>query len=332
MAGICKWAIEVDNREVRVGQHVRRAVRVATSLGIVVYILVDVDRRDLVHALAHVEATPILAALAIYLAAQGLSAVKWWLLGRSVGLDRPLADYGRFYFIGMFLNLFGPSTIGGDVARGLYLGDGQRVGLALNSVLFDRVSGLALLMAVGAVALLVFPGYGLPWPLTAAIIAGGVGLVFGWWLCPRLVRFLPAGHRIRRLVETDLEPFWRDRRLLARVAIVSIVFHLAQVGVQWLLVRAAGAEVPLSYCLIYHPVISVMTALPVSVAGLGVREGGYLYFLTRIDIDDSIAVTVGLLWFALTVIGGLLGGALFFLSGARLPRLSGASTEELNAA
>jgi hypothetical protein len=307
----------------------RRALRIATSLGIVAYILVDVDRPDLVHAFSNVRPRPFAVALAIYLAGQVLSAGKWWVLGRSVGLDRPLGQYIRFYFLGMFFNLFGPSTIGGDVARGLYLAGGQRPELALNSVLFDRVSGLALLMALGALGLLAFPGFGLPWPLTAGIVAGGTALVLGWWSCPRLVRFLPPGSRVVRLVETELGPFWRDRWLLARAAAISVVFHLSQVVVQWMLVQAAGARVPLSYCLVFHPVISVMTALPVSVGGLGVREGGYLYFLTRIDVDDSIAVTVGLLWFALTVIGGLLGGALFVGSGAELPRLRVAAAERL---
>jgi uncharacterized membrane protein YbhN (UPF0104 family) len=186
---------------------------------------------------------------------------------------------------------------------------------------FDRVSGLAVLMALGAVALLAFPDYGLPWPLTAGLVAGGLALVVGWWISPRLVRLLPETNRFRRQVEDELGPFWGDRRLLARVVVVSLAFHLTQVGVQWVLVRAADSAVPFSYCLVYHPVISLMTALPVSVSGLGVREGGYLYFLTRINLDDSIAVTVGLLWFAVTVLAGLIGGALFFASGAELPRL-----------
>jgi uncharacterized membrane protein YbhN (UPF0104 family) len=169
--------------------------------------------------------------------------------------------------------------------------------------------------------LLAFPVYHLPQALTAAIIGGGVLLVLGWWTCPRLVRLLPEGNRLRRQVETELGPFWRDRRLLLRVAAVSLLFHLIQVTVQWELARAAGVTLPFSYCLVYHPVISVMTALPVSVAGLGVREGGYLYFLTRIHVDDSFAVTIGLLWFAVTVLAGLVGGAIFVASGAVLPRL-----------
>jgi glycosyltransferase 2 family protein len=300
---------------------VRWLLRVLVSIGIVVYILVDVDTGDLLRALTGVRLGLVAGALGLYLVGQVLSAYKWALLGRSVGFRQRFGDYLRFYFIGMFFNVFGPSTIGGDVVRALYLGDGRRPGLAANCVFFDRASGLAVLMALGAAALLAFPGYGFPWPLTAFIIGGGGALVLGWWMCPRLVRLLPEQNRLRRQVENELEPFWRDRRLLVRVAAVSLMFHLTQVLVQWTLVRAAGATVPLSYCLIYHPVISAMTALPVSLGGFGVREGGYLYFLTRIDVDDSVAVTVGLLWFVVTLVAGLGGGALFVASGAELPRL-----------
>jgi uncharacterized membrane protein YbhN (UPF0104 family) len=88
-----------------------------------------------------------------------------------------------------------------------------------------------------------------------------------------------------------------------------------------MLARAAGADVPFSYCLVFHPMLSVMLALPVSIGGFGVREGGYLYFLGLINVDDSIAVTIGLLWWAVTVVAGLLGGALFLATGAKLPKL-----------
>ncbi len=306
-------------------------MRVAVTAALAAYIVAVVDLGAVGRTLARVRPGAAGAAFALYVLGQALSAYKWALLGRSVGLERPLADYTRFYFIGMFVNLLGPSTVGGDMARGLYLGAGRRPGLALNSVLFDRLSGLALLMALGAVALVLFPGYGLPWPLAAIVVASGAALLLGWWTCPWLVRFLPQRHRVRRLVEGDLAPFWRDRRLLARVAALALVFHLSQAGVQYLLTRAAGIAVPFSYCVVYHPVISVMAALPVSVAGLGMREGGYLYFLTRIGIPGSTAVTVGLLWFSVSVLAGLLGGVLFVASGAELPRLRGGRAEEASA-
>lgn len=299
----------------------RWLLRVGVSAGIIAYILVDVDNTDLRAALAAVRVQDLILPVIIFLAGQALSGIKWGMLGRSVGLDKSWLEYVRFYYIGAFFNVFGLSTIGGDVVRGLYLGDGRRPVLALNSVIFDRVTGLALLMATGAAALIAFPQYDFPWLLSAGCIAGGLALVVGWWTCPRLVRILPHNNRIRRQVEDDLAPFWRDTALLLRVSAVSIVFHLSQVAVQYYIARAAGAQLPFSYCLIIHPMLSLMMAMPVSIGGFGVREGGYLYFLTRIHIEDSIAVTMGILWFAMTAATGIIGGAIFLLSGAELPRL-----------
>lgn len=296
-------------------------LRAAISIAVLAYILIAVDRGDLWRAASSVHPAALVLPFGLYLVGQVLSAVKWWMLGTAVGLSSPLADYVRFYFIGMFLNVFGLSTLGGDVVRGLYLGGGHRPALALDSVVFDRVSGLAILMAMGALALLAFPGFHLPAGLSAALIAGGLGLVIAWWTCPLLVRLLPPGNRVRRQVEDDLAPFWTDRRMLVLSSLVSVVFHLSQVGVQWLLARAAGAPIPFSYCLVMHPVLSVMMALPISLGGFGVREGGYLWFLRRIGVDDSVAVTVGLLWWLMSALSGIVGAAVFLASGAELPRL-----------
>src|SRR5262249_61025927 len=84
-------------------------------------------------------------------------------------------------------------------------------------------------------------------------------------------------------------PFWRDRWLLVVVSALSAAFHLSQVGVQYLLARAAGTRLPVSYCLIMHPVLSLMTALPLSVGGVGGREGGYPYFLTPRGMHHAVA-------------------------------------------
>jgi uncharacterized membrane protein YbhN (UPF0104 family) len=163
-------------------------------------------------------------------------------------------------------------------------------------------------------------------------MAGGLGLAVGWWTCPRLVGLLPVRNRFRRLVQHDLAPFWRDRRLLAWISVLSAIFHLSQVGVQYLLARAAGTSLPFSYCLIMHPVLSLMLALPISIGGFGVREGGYLYFLTRIDVDDSIAVTMGLLWWLMTAVSGAIGALAFVASGTALPRLRSRAAERVRGA
>jgi hypothetical protein len=300
----------------------RWVVRVVVSFGLAGYILTrQVAWGDVRAAMAGVDVRLVGLASLIYLAGQCVSAAKWRVLGRSVGFERSLGTYTRFYFIGMFFNVFGPSTLGGDLVRSLYLGDGRRPVLAVSSVVFDRMSGLAVLMAMGAITLLAEPQYQFPWPLTAAVVAGGIGLIFAWWTLPMLVCLLPTHNRIRRQVEHDLAPFWRDRGMLMRVVALAACFHLSQVVLQWVLARAAGAAVPFTYCLVFHPLLAFVTALPVSVSGLGIREGSYLVFLGRIGVAEPVAVTVGLLWWMVTLVGGVVGGIVFLGAGARLPRV-----------
>src|SRR5262249_59597548 len=102
--------------------------------------------------------------------------------------------------------------------------------------------------------------------------------VGGWWTRPGSGRPRPPGNRLRYQVEHDLAPFWRDRRLLVWTSALSLVFHLSQVVVQWLLARAAGTSLPFSYCLVMHPMLSLMMALPLSIRGLCAPEHGSPHF------------------------------------------------------
>src|SRR5262249_62009548 len=109
----------------------------------------------------------------------------------------------------------------------------------------------------------------LPWVLSGASCVCGLTFVAGWAPSPCVVLLRPPGNRLRYQVEHDLAPFWRDRRLLVWTSALSLVFHLSQVVVQWLLARAAGTSLPFSYFLVMHPILSLMMALPLSIAGFG---------------------------------------------------------------
>ena len=97
----------------------RWGLRIATTLGIVVYILVDVDRGHLWEAITGVQLPWVAAAVGVYLAGQALSSLKWMMLGHSVGLPGSYREYSRFYFTGMFFKRrsiaaasYSPITIG----------------------------------------------------------------------------------------------------------------------------------------------------------------------------------------------------------------------------
>src|SRR4029077_3153164 len=99
-----------------------------------------------------------LAAVALYLVTQLVSAWRWQILAWPLGFRRPLWQYAGFYFIGMFFNLLLPTSVGGDVVRAWYLDgkSGRRLSAFL-SVFMDRLSGLVVLVALAGLASLVSP-------------------------------------------------------------------------------------------------------------------------------------------------------------------------------
>lgn len=301
-----------------VGDRARWLARLAFSAGVLIFLIHRAKVQGIADAFGNVRAGLVLVALGLYLGGQLVSARKWQMLARALNFRASYREYASFYFMGMFVNLLGPATIGGDLARGLFLGGRGRRTLALTSVLFDRVSGLVVLVLLGFAALLIFRQWALP-PVLVVLAAGMIVLLLSsWWILPRAVAFFfPSRHRVRLVVERDLRPFWSDGRLLGRIAAVSVSFHLIEVTVQYVLARALGLELPFSYCLVFHPAVSVITAIPISVAGLGLREGGYVFFLGLVGIREPAALAFGLAWFTIMVLGALPGGVLLLLRNGR---------------
>jgi hypothetical protein len=202
-------------------------------------------------------------------------------------------------------------------ARYLAGGSGRWVGAAY-TVIFERLCGLVALAALLLVALAGFGGQGLP----AGIVAGATGVsslvVAAWWAGPLLVRWsYPT-------IEPALEALWRNRRVLLPAAFLSLAVHVGQVLAVWLVLKACRLEAPLSYCLVVHPIVAMLAAAPVSLAGLGVREASYVYFFARLpDVSGHAATAFALLWFALLLASSLVGGAVFLVSARPEPMLSG---------
>ena len=300
----------------------KRVLKLLTSALLLTGLLFLADPKAALSVLQRTDPLLLAAAFLLYLAGQALSAVKWKQLTEVVGFQASIMRHLRFYFTGIFFNAFGLGTVGGDVVRALYLSrfEGPH-GAALNTVVADRASGLLVLLAFALTALLLFRKYDLPtvvyWPpvlLCATVLAG-------WQSAPLVLRLLPTDHRVRRFYEYDLVPYWNDRHLMLRVAALSAVFHLSQIAVLILLAAAIGLTIPLSYFFVFGPLVNIFSALPISWNGLGVREGGYLYFLGHIGISGEQSIVYGLLWLVLLVLSGAVGGLVVFMGRHEVPDL-----------
>lgn len=293
-----------------------RWFQIALSLGLFALLFHSLDFDVFRQQLAAAQLEWVAVAFVGYLLSQILSAYKWQLLALPLGFYYSLRVFSVYYFVGMYLNLFVPSTIAGDVGRGLLLATrGGRVPAAVQSVFADRISGLVMLLWVSAVGFLLFGPTVLPAVVAYGVIAAAILAVGGWWIAPRVVPALfSPGHVFHRLWEKLVQPYHDHAALLGYACAVSFGFHCFQLSLQVALAYALNLSVPLWYLILFVPLVHLMSALPVSFGGLGVRESGYVMFLALIGIGRHEALTFGFLWSTLVLGAGLVGGIVLLLS------------------
>jgi glycosyltransferase 2 family protein len=258
------------------------------------------------------------AALAIYLASQLASGWRWAELARPLGFNYSRLRYMQLYFEGMFFNLCLPSSIGGDVLKAYWLAPNTagRV-LAGCTVLADRAVGLVGLCVIGVTALTtrafalsipaaILVGIGL---VTAALVAVSLGLRMLKWFAG----LLPAESRPARLAE-QLMPYHDRPEVFRRSIGWGLVVQSLNVLVVAEIGHAIGLGIPLGAYCVAVPAVALLTTLPLSISGVGVREGGLAWLLASYGVSEELGVTLGLLWFLTAIVGGMVGGCVYFLS------------------
>jgi len=312
-------------------------VKLLVSGGLLAYFFSRVHPERFLHTFASANYSWIALALVVYLFTQMVSAVRWAALARPLGIETPFKDLLKYYLIGMFFNLFAPGTVGGDVSRIFYLvrddeahakGRAVTTTLAAISVLMDRAIGMIVLVWLGAAGLLLFPEYAVPPAVRSVTLLLAAGFVSAILLLPLLRRVLPEdGHPTVVKIRLALRSYRTQWRALAVAAMLSLIVHLIQAWMHLVMGRALGIDLPYSFCLIVYPLVGTFAAIPVSLNGLGLREGGYIYLLAVIGIGSEKGIAFGLLLFLIVAVDSLIGGVLFLLQ--KSPKSVGVVAEKV---
>lgn len=246
-----------------------------------------------------------------------LLAHRWSILAAGVGFHRPFMKMVQYCYVGMFLNSFLPSTIGGDFGRCYYLSKGTgRYLHALSSVVVDRALGLAVLLGFATLGILFGPGgSGLPMSLKVPIFIATFGVIIILPIMPKLsTRFLGEENWLsRKLNQSTASVYWHNKKLMGTALFLAIVFQVFCVCTHICvgLALGLGDTVPLWYYFVFYPSVAVLGFITPSVNGIGVREWAYTYFLTLSNVDRNTAVTYALIWLGLNTVLTVAGGIVY---------------------
>jgi uncharacterized protein (TIRG00374 family) len=295
------------------------ALRIVVSMGILAWLGSRMDWSHVVEAFRGLRWGYWVAAVGLYVVCQLLCCVRWMWLSRPLGFQQSLARFSSIYFVGMFFNLFLPTSVGGDAVRAVYLanGSGRRMP-AILSVLLDRISGVIVLIGLACVAAALSP-VELPAQFRFAIYGLGSCAALGLLSLPliaRLAEALPERNKLRRLIGRVRESvaLLRSRPdILVGTTLLSIVVQVLNAVLVWLVGLALNLVVPAVYYGVAAPMVTLVTLIPISLNGMGLREGGMVLFLGPAGASAANAVTLAFLWFLVQTTTSLFGAGVYLL-------------------
>jgi uncharacterized membrane protein YbhN (UPF0104 family) len=308
-----------------VSKFIRLGIRFGISVVLLGWVAAKTDWAKFGAAFTSLRLEFWLAAVGLYALGQTVSALRWQIITRALGFDHGAGQLTRLYFIGTYFSLLLPTSVGGDVIRAWYLDNrsGRRL-KAFLSVFLDRLSGLMVLLAIGCLAVLLSPVKLEPWiiwsiwGMTACAVLGLVTL-------PLVAGWLRLGEGRVEQIKITLG-LLRQPRVLAGTTLLALIVQGLSVVNVWLIGLALHLEVPASYYWILTPMVSLLTMLPISVAGTGVRELSTALMLAPLGVGHDLAVSLALLWFAVFAVVSLAGG-IVYLVGRSAPPAAGLSGE-----
>jgi glycosyltransferase 2 family protein len=312
-------------------QAVTLGLRLAVSAGMLAVLITKVpsfNPADMVPQWSVGTAMWLSLAALLTLAGIILSALRWQKVLGALDIDAGLPRLMSHYLAGQFVSNVLPTTIGGDVLRVSRLSrdTGESPG-TFASVVLERLTGWLVLPVITIIGFTVNPGlrhlgtatrvalmlaFGTLVLLAAVLVAAGSSRLGG--------RFATTGgwRRFVGAVHLGVDRLRSDPGAAANVLVAGFAYQLALVLSAVAAARALGLQpAGLTALLAFFPAVLIAQVLPISMSGLGVREGAFVLFLQPLGVAQQEAIALGLLLYMLNLVVSLLGAPAFAAGGRR---------------
>lgn len=281
----------------------------------------------------------LLPAFCMLLCEVGITAAKWNVLLKRRDICAGFFNILRVVFVSNFLSLVFPTAVGADALR-IYLLKRQNNSLthATGSLIADRLLGLAALITLSLAGIPLasryMAGNTVPATVMALSLTAFAAIVLlasnaAPLICERLSKYLAGASLPDRIkvpslkitnfvqdVHASTMGFARVPGTMAYVFLLNILVQTTRIAQIHFLFRSLGFSVPVMYETAFIPMIVLLSLLPISYFGLGIKEGAFLFFFSAVNVPSSVSVSVSLLTYPLFALG-LVPGAILFALGDR---------------
>lgn len=296
-------------------KHVLTLAQLTLTLALVYFAFRGIDLDKAWTSLARLSAGTAGVCFVVLIIQFVVLAWRWEILFKSLALKVSFLPLLEGVLAERLVNQFIPTTVGGDATRVLALiRDGVRPGPAFQSVLFDRGAGLlgiAFLAGITAPTMLFYAVNTFAVMIPVLLAVGAAVCIMAVALAPEplveKLKALTGSERLSWLIHTG-QQMMRSRPFYAAVGLVSPLVHLLSCIVFVLIGIAISGTDELWVYAMCAPAVLLATAMPITLAGWGLRESTAVTLLTQFNISSEDALACSLLYGVTQLLTGLIAG------------------------
>lgn len=285
-------------------------IKLGLSILIIAVILYQADLSAIQQHLVSLDPLVLLLALGFQLLSQSIASFRWYLIMRYLRFKHAFTFYFKSYFKGSMFNQVLPTSIGGDAYRVAEVkANGGLLKEAFYGVFIDRIVGLVGLLLLAWIA---------AW-MQQDILPESMFLVVNAlaFLALSGLVFLMFLHRIKLfrrkiiwffiLLSKRFYFVYKTPSRIASQLFLSVLIHFFSMSAIFTIGMGVGIDLPLITYLILVPPAILLTVLPISFAGWGVREGALIGLFLLVAQDKSMVLTMSLLYGVILIVAAMPG-------------------------
>ncbi len=301
------------------------AAKIGISVLLFAFLFQRVQWDRITQVIGHADPRWLVGAFLLLVVSNVLGSWQWNRLLRAVDITIPFWKVCAYYHVGLFFNNFLPANVGGDFARILDASRGRASrATALSTVLMDRFIGTIALGALAVVSTLpVLDRFHLQVAYLGVVTFFGIAVFMLWavfhpGLLPALERVLSRiglgrlGPSLDELADR-MSRYRGQRRLILELFAIAFGVQVMRIGVHVLVARALRLDVPVTYFFLFVPLLAVIVSLPISLNGIGVREGAGILLFGLVGLDKASAFSLQFTTYLVAVAVSLIGGLVFLV-------------------
>ena len=254
-----------------------------------------------------------------------ISAYRWYILINVREARVRFPEVLNIYFISNYIGLMMPSSVGGEFVKGYGLSKatGKTID-SYSSVIIERVLGLCSLLCVCGFSFYLFPELSEEINSDIRVSLSPIelfvcGLVAALLIIAGIIikkndKFRKLSTLIRKIFISFYE-YRQEKSKVFLAGIFSVLIQIIRILFAWLIAKGLLVTADLSLFFFYIPVIALISMVPLSLAGLGIQEGAFVYFFSLNGVPSSYSLCMALIVRIMTIISVLPGGWLFIRKG-----------------